>query len=101
MLVLGLTFKENVGDIRNTKVVDIISELNEYMVETMIYDPFASAGEVRHEYGLEIERQEVANAWPPQDCVRPGEPSLEAVPPVDAVARARCILRRPGISHIL
>jgi len=101
VLVLGLTFKENVGDIRNTKVVDIISELNEYMVETMIYDPFASAGEVRHEYGLEIERQEVANAWPPQDCVRPGEPSLEAVPPVDAVARARCILRRPGISHIL
>ncbi len=70
VLVLGLTFKENVGDIRNTKVVDIISELNEYMVETMIYDPFASAGEVRHEYGLEI------------------LPSLEAVPPVDAVILA-------------
>jgi len=70
VLVLGLTFKENVGDIRNTKVVDIISELNEYMVETMIYDPFASAGEVRHEYGLEI------------------LPSLAAVPPVDAVILA-------------
>ena len=54
MLLLGLTFKEDVGDIRNTKVVDIVAELNDYQVETCIYDPYANAEEVRHEYGLEI-----------------------------------------------
>jgi len=70
VLILGLTFKENVGDIRNTKVVDIISELAEYDVESCIYDPYANAEEVRHEYGLEI------------------LPSLEAVPAVDAVILA-------------
>ena len=79
MLILGLTFKENVGDIRNTKVVDIISELAEYDVESCIYDPYASAEEVRHEYGLEI------------------LPSLEAVPAVDAGARARCPAEQCGI----
>ncbi len=70
VLILGLTFKENVGDIRNTKVVDIISELNEYNVESLIFDPYASAEEVRHEYGLEI------------------LPSIDNVPPVDAVILA-------------
>jgi UDP-N-acetyl-D-mannosaminuronate dehydrogenase len=54
VLLLGLTFKEDVGDIRNTKVVDIVAELNDYQVETCIYDPYANADEVRHEYGLEI-----------------------------------------------
>ncbi|GEM_PF-733781 len=54
VLILGLTFKEDVGDIRNTKVVDIVAELNNYQVETMIFDPYASPEEVRHEYGLEV-----------------------------------------------
>lgn len=54
VLILGLAFKEDVGDIRNTRVVDIIQELNDYQVETLIYDPYASAEEVRHEYGLEV-----------------------------------------------
>jgi UDP-N-acetyl-D-galactosamine dehydrogenase len=67
VLILGLTFKENVGDIRNTKVVDIVSELAEYDVESMIFDPYADAEEVHHEYGLEIYPQEVGYAQPPQD----------------------------------
>jgi len=54
ILVLGITFKENCPDVRNTKVVDVIKSLKEYGVEITIYDPLASPSEVKHEYGLEI-----------------------------------------------
>jgi len=52
--VLGLTFKENVPDIRNSKVIDIIRELNEFGVETYLHDPFASHEDALHEYGLRL-----------------------------------------------
>ncbi len=52
--VLGLTFKENVPDIRNSKVVDIIRELNEFGVETYVHDPLASHEDALHEYGLRL-----------------------------------------------
>ena len=52
--ILGLTFKENVHDIRNSKVPDIIKELKEFGIEPMIHDPFADPAETRHEYGLEL-----------------------------------------------
>jgi len=52
--VLGLTFKENVPDIRNTKVVDVIRELTDYGLEVLTHDPLASPEEARHEYGLEL-----------------------------------------------
>ncbi|TQI70400.1 UDP-N-acetyl-D-galactosamine dehydrogenase [Gramella sp. Hel_I_59] len=54
ILVLGITFKENCPDVRNTKVVDVIKSLKEYGMEITIYDPLASPSEVKHEYGLEI-----------------------------------------------
>jgi UDP-N-acetyl-D-galactosamine dehydrogenase len=60
VLVLGLTFKENVPDIRNSKVVDILRELREYEVETLVHDPVASAEEARHEYGVELVSLEAA-----------------------------------------
>ena len=53
VLVLGITFKENCPDIRNTKVVDIVHELIQYGAEVDIYDPWANPHEVTHEYGLE------------------------------------------------
>jgi len=53
-LILGITFKENCPDIRNTKVVDIYSELSEFGLNVDIYDPWASAEEVKHEYGVDI-----------------------------------------------
>ena len=53
ILVLGITFKENCPDVRNTKVVDVIKSLKEYGVEITIYDPLANPSEVKHEYGLE------------------------------------------------
>lgn len=52
--ILGLTFKENVPDLRNSKVPDIIAELREYGVEIVINDPHASPVEALHEYGLEL-----------------------------------------------
>lgn len=54
VLLLGITFKENCPDIRNTKVVDIATELREYNVNLDIYDPWADPEEVLHEYGLEL-----------------------------------------------
>jgi UDP-N-acetyl-D-galactosamine dehydrogenase len=50
--VLGLTFKENVADIRNSKVPDIIKELAEFGIEAKLHDPYADPGETKHEYGL-------------------------------------------------
>ncbi|MDM7483100.1 MAG: Vi polysaccharide biosynthesis UDP-N-acetylglucosamine C-6 dehydrogenase TviB [Halomonas sp.] len=52
VLVMGLTFKENCPDLRNTKVVDIISELQDYGVQVDCYDPWINAAEAEHEYGI-------------------------------------------------
>jgi UDP-N-acetyl-D-galactosamine dehydrogenase len=54
VLVLGITFKENCPDIRNSRVVDIIRELGEYGCRIDIHDPWANAAEVKREYGLEL-----------------------------------------------
>jgi UDP-N-acetyl-D-glucosamine/UDP-N-acetyl-D-galactosamine dehydrogenase len=52
--VLGLTFKEDVPDIRNSKVIDIIRELHEYGVETYVHDPLVSSDDAMHEYGVRL-----------------------------------------------
>lgn len=54
VLVLGITFKENCPDIRNTKVVDVVATLKSYGTEVVIHDPLASVADVKHEYGLDI-----------------------------------------------
>ena len=54
ILVLGITFKENCPDIRNSKVVDVIRSLKEYEANVIVYDPWANPEEVKHEYGLDI-----------------------------------------------
>lgn len=54
VLVLGITFKENCPDIRNSKVVDVISELKGFAVNVDVYDPHADPEEVKHEYGLTL-----------------------------------------------
>jgi UDP-N-acetyl-D-galactosamine dehydrogenase len=51
-LVLGFTFKEDCPDVRNTKVIDIVSELKTYGIEVIIHDPWADEQEVQHEYGV-------------------------------------------------
>lgn len=54
ILMLGITFKENCPDIRNSKVVDVVSELKSYGADVDIFDPLADAHEVVHEYGLSL-----------------------------------------------
>jgi UDP-N-acetyl-D-mannosaminuronate dehydrogenase len=54
VLILGLTFKENISDIRNTKVIDLYNELKEYGIEVFVYDPFAYPQEVKEEYRIEL-----------------------------------------------
>ncbi len=56
--VLGITFKENVPDVRNTKVIDIVEELRSFGVNVQIHDPQANSDEVLHEYGLELTKRE-------------------------------------------
>jgi UDP-N-acetyl-D-galactosamine dehydrogenase len=64
--VLGLTFKENVPDLRNTRVVDIIHELKDHGMEVQVYDPHVDAEEAQHEYGLTMTARE---ALKPADAV--------------------------------
>ena len=54
ILILGFTFKENCPDIRNTKIVDIYSTLSEYTENIAVYDPWANAAKVNHEYGIAL-----------------------------------------------
>jgi UDP-N-acetyl-D-galactosamine dehydrogenase len=53
-LVLGLTFKENCPDIRNTKVIDILEQLLEYGINVDVYDPWASSAEVMKEFNISL-----------------------------------------------
>lgn len=53
VLMLGVTFKENCPDVRNTKIVDVIAALEDYGVKVTTYDPWANPAEVKHEYGIE------------------------------------------------
>ncbi|MFY8187624.1 MAG: nucleotide sugar dehydrogenase [Flavobacterium sp.] len=57
VLMLGITFKENCPDVRNTKIIDVVKALKEYGVNVTIFDPWASKAEVQHEYGLETTNQ--------------------------------------------
>ena len=54
VLILGLTFKENCPDLRNTRVVDVVAELRDYGVQVDVHDPWVDAGEAKHEYGLDL-----------------------------------------------
>jgi UDP-N-acetyl-D-galactosamine dehydrogenase len=55
--MLGMTFKENCPDIRNSKVVDVVRELTSHGAKVDIFDPWANSSECRHEYGIKTVRQ--------------------------------------------
>lgn len=59
--VLGITFKENCPDIRNSKVVDMVREFEAWGVQVVVVDPMASAAEVQHEYGLQLGQVDASN----------------------------------------
>ncbi|SHG48362.1 UDP-N-acetyl-D-galactosamine dehydrogenase [Flavobacterium micromati] len=60
LLMLGITFKENCPDVRNTKIVDVIAALKDYGIKITIYDPWANPDEIKHEYNLKT-TQEIPN----------------------------------------
>lgn len=64
--ILGLTFKENVADVRNTKVIDIIDELNDYGIEVLVHDPVAEPKEVLKEFGIRLVDKSELNEL---DCI--------------------------------
>lgn len=63
VLVMGLAFKENCPDLRNTRIVDIVHELAEYDVKADVYDPWVSSAEAQHEYGITPVQQPAAGAY--------------------------------------
>ena len=67
VIVLGMTFKENCPDIRNSRVIDVIHELREFGCQVVIHDPWADSDDVRHEYGLELQADPYAGG--PYDAV--------------------------------
>ena len=81
ILILGVTFKENCPDLRNTRVVEIVEALRSYHADVDVHDPWADAAECRHEYGLEL-------------TDRPEEGGYDAV--VIAVAHKQFAARGPA-----
>lgn len=59
ILILGITFKENCPDIRNTKIVDIYHTLEEYTSNIVVFDPWANSAVVRHEYGIDLTQRSI------------------------------------------
>lgn len=63
VLILGITFKENCPDLRNTKVIDVINSLKEYGVEVTVYDPWVSEEEVREKYQVKLTKKVPENKY--------------------------------------
>ena len=63
ILILGFTFKENCPDVRNTKVIDIVNELNTYNTNLIVFDPIANCDEVKDEFGISI-----VNKFESEEC---------------------------------
>ena len=63
ILIMGLTFKENCPDIRNTRVIDVINELKSYNAEIDVHDPWANSQEVEAEYGIKLLQEPKFNAY--------------------------------------
>ncbi len=54
VLIMGVTFKENCPDIRNSRVIDVVTELKEFGCQVDVYDPWANSKEVKDEYGVDL-----------------------------------------------
>jgi UDP-N-acetyl-D-galactosamine dehydrogenase len=63
ILIMGFTFKEDCPDVRNTRVIDILNELNNYKVKLTILDPWADPDEVKHEYGIITQKEIPTNKF--------------------------------------
>jgi len=84
VLILGLAFKENCPDLRNTRVVDIIDALREYRIRVDVYDPWVDRAEAQHEYGLHCLAELPRVAPPLPNPPPPGGRGQEAASPSQA-----------------
>ena len=75
--VIGLTFKENCPDLRNSKVADIVHELQSYGVDVHVWDPLADPAEAQHEYGIKLEKD--WNSLPKADALIAAVPHKEVL----------------------
>jgi UDP-N-acetyl-D-glucosamine/UDP-N-acetyl-D-galactosamine dehydrogenase len=92
--VLGLTFKENVPDIRNSKVIDIVRELHEFGVETFVHDPLVAPDEALHEYGVRLADWDTLPAADALILAVPHRQFLELAPAelMKKVVRRGCVI---------
>lgn len=63
LLMLGITFKENCPDVRNTKIVDVIKALEDYGIQVTVFDPWANPAEVKDEYGITMMNEVPKNTF--------------------------------------
>jgi len=105
VIVLGLTFKENCPDLRNSRVIDVIQELQSYGINVHVHDPAADAAEARHEYGVELKSWE---ALPPSAAIvmavahreltaRPLEQYIQKLLPGGVVIDVKSVLDAPAL----
>jgi UDP-N-acetyl-D-galactosamine dehydrogenase len=105
VLVLGLSFKENCPDLRNTRVMDIVQELGQYNASVDVHDPWADAAEAEHEYGLQIVARPDAGAYDAivvavghHQFIELGGPGIRALgKPVSVVYDVKCVLPRDAV----
>lgn len=94
VVILGLTFKENCPDMRNSKVEDIIKRLNEYGISPLVVDPLADEAESVREYGIQLTKlEEVSNA----DCVILAVAHTAFVEMLDGGKRLDCLFRKDSV----
>ena len=100
ILIMGLTFKENCPDLRNTRVIDIINELKNYNANVHVYDPWADAAEAQHEYGLDLINQPQAGAYDAIIlCVGHDQFRSLGAPAIRALGKANHVLF--DVKHVL
>jgi len=95
--VMGITFKENCPDIRNSKVVDLINELREWNVSVIVTDPWANMEEVMREYGIQLGKIDVGN---PVDSlvITVGHNEFRTLTP--AAPRPLCRAEKPVLADV-
>ena len=85
VLMLGITFKENCPDVRNTKIVDVVAALKDYGMEITIYDPWANPDEVLHEYGLTCYNTLPCHSGRSEESLSAAQPENTSASTYDAV----------------
>jgi UDP-N-acetyl-D-glucosamine/UDP-N-acetyl-D-galactosamine dehydrogenase len=106
VLVMGFTFKENVPDTRNTKVVDLVRTLGDFVAQVVIYDPMADRALAKHEYGLDIVNElpkgpfdAVILAVKHEPIAKLGESGIKALLAPDGLIYDLKGILPPGVSH--